>query len=168
MKFWPFALLVLLGCGGGGGGSKPQAPSISNLQFQTPMTVYQGSTGGYSTIQGTFDFVALSADINTGCLEALDTSGNVIASTTFPITELIGYKSGTAYVVASINNMTVGDHPFNLYVRTSAGLNSNKLRATFTVIPAPADVVQDQVDAPAPPFFKEGQARLKQPLQAQP
>ncbi|HLO67158.1 MAG TPA: hypothetical protein VK188_09085 [Holophaga sp.] len=167
MKFWPIALLVLLGCGGGGS-SRPSAPSISNLQFQTPLVVIQGSNGGYSTVQGTFDFLAPSADITTGVLEAVDTSGNVQSSLSFPISDLLGHKSGTAYVVASFMNTQVGDHPFALHVQTSAGLKSNKLMAVFTVIPGAADVVQDKVDAKDQPAIKDPQARLRQSPTAQP
>lgn len=134
-------LALVMACSGGGGGSSapPQnPPGISNLQFQTPMTIVAGSTGGASTVQMTCDFVAPGGDLASGYLDGLDSAGNVTATLPIPLVGVSGLVTGTLQFTFTVQNTSVGAHPFRIYLKDSRGQASNKLNGTLTIVSSPA------------------------------
>lgn len=126
--------LTFFGCGNEGGKSSPQhAPSISNLQY-SPDIAFLGQGGGSVTATGTIDFIDTDGNISTLTLAVYDLSGNQKIIKTIPITGIAGIKTGRIDFVAILNTTVKGDYTFKIYISDSAGLQSNTLIGTFSVI----------------------------------
>ena len=130
-------MISFLGCGGG---SSHSAPALSNLSY-APNQATLGSGGGTITIYGTADAVDTDGDMSTITFTSYDSHGNVIHTSTDPISPVFfsdRYTDpGTQASITmsgSMDTTTKGIYTFKIYVTDSTGLQSNVLTGTLSVI----------------------------------
>lgn len=121
------AALILSACGGGGGGgstSSPSPVSISNLQY-SPTSA--NASLGTITVSGSIDFSA-GADV-----VSLRISDSIGTDSTVPISAT-GLRTGRVTIpAASIPGNPVGTYRFTVWLRDSAGTESNKLNGQIEI-----------------------------------
>ena len=131
--------LLIVSCGGGGGGgSAPvfHAPDISALTM-SPTSANQFS----GTIQVNFSFNATDSDgdMSSFTMTAYDQSNAVIDKGTASIKGASGVTGGTISGYFSPDTAVAGTYTVDFYVTDAAGLHSNHLSQTVTVI-APSSI----------------------------
>lgn len=140
-------LAVLLACGGGGGGSaptpppappQPHPPAITNVVYLNPMTVVEGSGGGFAPMNFTFQYADSGADMDMVVLEQLFATGGIAKSLAYPLTGTVGTTYGTVTMTMTVSTTPAGQHNFRFHATDKAGNRSNDLPGTFIITPAPA------------------------------
>ncbi|MDP2753176.1 MAG: hypothetical protein Q8P40_02165 [Nitrospirota bacterium] len=128
-------VLGLAGCGGGGDQNTTQIPpAITSLQNTPDLTSL--AVKSLIIFDWQFDFTDTGGDLRTGTYTVINSSGDTIYNKTMNLIVPAGKKAGTLSIKSGVVAFSsVGTYTVNMYVTDTAGMNSNTLTATFTVLP---------------------------------
>ncbi len=146
--------LSVAGCGGGGGGGSLHAPSLSGLSLY-PNSVNQYTGNGTTQVNFYFDFTDAGGDLASMTITVYDDKGAVLASDSGPIQGGSGITAGFMQGYFNADTNVAGNYKIEFMVTDSAGSQSNKIAATFTVIPV-ALLVSVDVTPANPTILKQG------------
>lgn len=132
-----FLLLVLglAGCGGGDDQNTNQTtPAITNLQNAPGSTSL--AVKSLIIFDWQFDFTDTGGDLLTGTYSVINSNGDPVYNKTMNLIVPAGTKTGTLSGKSGVVAFSsVGTYTVNIYITDSAGVNSNTLTSTFTVLP---------------------------------
>ncbi len=110
-------------------------PSISNFQF-TPASVTQGSSGGYASVIGKFNFIDAGGDMLTATFTFYNSAGAITGTNTGSISGIAGITSGWVQSTFTASTSSAGSLRMDVYTTDSKGSNSNTLSQVFIISPA--------------------------------
>lgn len=126
-------IISLLGCVKDNASQQKHAPSISNLH-PSSTSVLQGDGGGSIIISGSVDFVDVGGDVELITTTYYDSDGEVTHTTTTPLSDIAGHKSGTIDLDVAADTTVTGNYEMKIYISDAAGSRSNELTGRFEVL----------------------------------